>query len=131
MAMAMGDLNARVRNIEERMAISDHNNNAVVRELQDEIRGNTEKFGAIIKSIEALITNQKEVVDAKIELAVKELNESIKEKYVTQTAFASIEQKIEGLTTRLSTIWACILIGGYVVNWIINHPAIFSTIGGK
>lgn len=130
-ALALGELSARVKSIEDRVQQSDNISHNVIAELRDEIRNNTQKFETIIQSLGKLVQEHREDVSEKIEKATKELSEEAEKKFITKLQFSTIEAQLNGLTTKLTMIWSGIIVGGYLLNWIATHPGILTILGGK
>ncbi len=130
-AMALGELSARVKSIEDRQQTSDAVGHKVIAELRDEIRNNTEKFETIITSLGKIVQEHREDVSNKIDKAIKEVSEDSDKKYITKLQFSSIEAQLNGLTSKLTIIWSCIITGAFVLNWIFMHPGVVSAIGAK
>lgn len=122
MHMVIGDLSARIKILEERSTQTASSNTDVISELRDEIRKNTEKFANVIDSLEKVVRDHREDVDKKIETAREKLHREADEKYVSKLDFAHLDKKLDGLTGKLTMIWSGIIIGTYIINWVVAHP---------
>lgn len=120
--MALGDLAARVKMVEERLNHSDQSSHGVVSQFREEIRQNTTKFDTIISSLQTLIKEHRKDVDEKIEEALEKLESSNRDRYVNKLELAIIEKKIDGLTAKLTLIWTVILLAAAAIQWLAAHP---------